>query len=143
MIRRSGSCLCGAVSVEGAVSTDVQACQCRQCQRWTGGGPLFAVRVKDLEVRGEDNIAAYHHSDHGERAFCRTCGTTLYWRLQGRAVAFIAPGLFDDQSDMTLTEEIFVDSRPAWLPPFKGVAQHTGAEMEAQLAAFLKKENTP
>lgn len=141
MAVRAGQCLCGAVRVEGAVSTDVQACQCRQCQRWTGGGPLYAVRVRDLTVTGQDSIGTYHHSDHGERAFCKTCGTNLYWRLQGRSIAFIAPGLLDDQSGMTLKQEIFVDNRPAWLPPHPGAAQHSEAEMKAQLEAFLEKES--
>lgn len=141
MSQRSGQCLCGAVRFTGDVSDEIQACHCQQCQRWTGGGPLYAVRVKNLELSGETAIHAYHHSDHGERATCKTCGSTLYWRLQGRSIAFIAPGLLDDQSGLTLTEEIFVDTRPDWLPPFPAAAQRTEAEMKAQLAAFLEKES--
>jgi hypothetical protein len=128
------------VAFEGDVETDIQACYCGQCQRWTGGGPLFAVRVRNLEITGETAIEAYHHSAHGERAFCRTCGSTLYWRMQGKPVAFVSPGLLDDQSGMTVTEEIFVDQRPDWFPAFVGAKQSTEAEMQAQLQAFLEKE---
>ncbi len=137
---RTGHCLCGAVTVKGDVSDAAQACHCRQCQRWTGGGPLYAVRIRGLEITGEDNIRAYNHSDWGERAVCETCGSTLYWKLQGRSIAFVALGLLDDQSGITITEEIFVDSRPDWLPPIEGATQRTEAEMKAQLAAFLEKE---
>lgn len=142
MSARTGGCLCGAVRFAADVADELQACHCTQCQRWTGGGPLYSVRVKNLDLTGEADINAYHHSEWGERASCRTCGSTLYWRLQGRSVAFVAPGLLDDQSGLTLTEEIFVDDRPEWLPPHAGAAQRTEAEMKAQLAAFLEKEKT-
>ncbi|SHH53637.1 Uncharacterized conserved protein [Marivita hallyeonensis] len=140
MALKTGQCLCGAVSFRGDVDETAQACHCTQCQRWTGGGPLFAVRVRDLELTGEDHIRTYNHSDWGDRAVCETCGSTLYWKLTGRSVAFVALGLVDDQSDVTITEEIFVDYRPAWLSPFEGATQRTEAEMKAQLAAFLEKE---
>ena len=137
---RTGQCLCGKVRVRGDVATEAQACHCTQCQRWTGGGPLYAVRIRDLELTGEDQIRSYNHSDWGERAVCGTCGSTLYWKMQGHGVAFVALGLLDDQSGITVTEEIFVDDRPAWMPPFEGAAQKTEAEMKAQLQAFLEKE---
>ena len=137
---RSGHCLCGAVTVRGDVSDTAQACHCQQCQRWTGGGPLFAVRVHDLELTGEDAIHAYDHSNWGRRAVCGTCGSTLYWKVQTGPVAFVALGLLDDQSGITIAEEIFIDSRPGWFPPFAGAVQRTETEMKAQLAAFLEKE---
>ena len=137
---RTGQCLCGAVKLRFTLpSTGFQACHCQQCQRWTGGGPLYAIRVDDLAIEGEEAIAAYHASQHGERAFCRVCGSTLYWRLQGKAVRFIAPGLLDDQSDLTLEEEIFVDHRPGWLPAADGASQSTEAEQHALLEAYLAK----
>ena len=138
-LKRRGQCLCGAVEFTGDISSEVQACHCRQCQRWTGGGPLYAVRVRNLDLTGETEITAYTHSDHGERASCRTCGSTLYWRLQGRAVSFVSPGLLDDQRGLTVTEEIFVDGRPDWIAPVEGAAQRTEAEMKAQLQEFLEK----
>ncbi|RZV99838.1 MAG: GFA family protein, partial [Rhodobacteraceae bacterium] len=76
------------------------------------------------------------------RAVCRPCGSSLFWRLQGRSIAFVAVGLLDDQSGLRLTEEIFIDNRPDWLPPREGAAQRTEAEMKAQLAAFLEKEKS-
>lgn len=140
---RTGQCLCGTVKFRADASSEAQACHCTQCQRWTGGGPYYAVRVRDLVLEGGDNIRSYAHSEWGERAVCGTCGSTLYWKLQGRSIAFIALGLLDDQSGITVTEEIFVDNRPDWIPPFEGAAQKTEAEMKAQLAAFLNKEKMP
>ncbi|MGB0496804.1 MAG: GFA family protein [Rubricella sp.] len=137
----TGGCICGAVRVEGHLAgTTVQACHCTQCQRWTGGGPLLSVRVSDLKITGEDAISSYRASDWGERAFCGTCGSTLYWRMQGRPIAYIAVGLLDDQSGLTVTEEIFTDTRPGWLPEWHGASQSTQAEELAKLHAFLEGE---
>ena len=138
---RSGGCLCGAVRVRATLpALDVHLCHCEQCQRWTGGGPLTAIRVKDVALSGEDMIGTYHASAHGERGFCKKCGTTLYWKMQGKSLAFLPVGLFDDQSGMKVTEEIFVDQRACWLGAHEGAAQHDEAEMQAQLQAYLAKE---
>lgn len=138
MMHRTGSCLCGAVSFRAKVGDGgIQACHCRQCQRWTGGGPLLSVRVTDLDIDGGERVAAFHASGWGERAVCGTCGSTLYWRMQGKPVAFLAVGLFDDQSGLTVTEEIFVDHRPDWLPAWPGATQSTEAQEKEKLREYL------
>lgn len=139
--KRKAQCLCGAVQITAHIKgPEIQACHCTQCQRWTGGAALMTVRVRRVEISGEDAIRHHHASDHGERGFCVTCGTTLYWRLQGRSVAFLPVGLFDDQTGFELSEELFVDDRAPWLPAWSGTTQHTEAELVAQLNAFLKGE---
>lgn len=138
--RRTGQCLCGAVKIRVTLpGASIQACHCTQCQRWTGGGPLFSVRAKDLEIEGEAAVATYRASAWGERAFCATCGSTLWWRMQGRPIAYITAGLLDDQSGLTVTQEIFVDHRPGWLPEWAGATQSTEAEELAELHKFLKE----
>ena len=138
---RTGGCVCGAVKVQARLPSDViQACHCGQCQKWTGGGPLYSVRVDELEIDGDHAIEAYHASVHGERAFCRICGSTLYWRMRDKPLKFITVGLLDDQSGLAVKEEIFVDYRPDWLPAHAGAAQSTEAEELAALAAYLEGE---
>ena len=137
---RKGGCLCGAVTFTARLpDMSVQLCHCNQCQRWTGGGPLSVIRVQDVEMSGADAIQSYHASAHGERAFCRSCGTTLYWKMQGRPVAFLPVGLFEDQSGFEVREEIFVDHRPDWLPAHASANQSDEATMHAQLNAYLEK----
>ena len=137
MALRSGSCLCGAVSFKADVSQKIQACHCIQCQRWTGGGPLYSTKATDIEISGGETVSNYHASKWGERVFCKTCGSTLWWKMQGEAVGYVSTGLLDDQSDLRVTEEIFVDYRPAWLPPFEGASQSTEAEELAKLDDYL------
>jgi len=139
MSLRTGHCLCGAVRITGRLpETGFEACHCTQCQRWTGGGPYFAIRIDDLTVEGAESVAVYHASELAERAHCARCGSPLWWRMQGRPVRTVALGLLDDQSDLHLSDEIFVDHRPAWLPATPGATQATEAEKIAELQAFLE-----
>ncbi|WP_300010801.1 GFA family protein [uncultured Roseobacter sp.] len=132
-------CLCGAVKFSARLpDTEIHACHCAQCQRWTGGGPLLTVRVQEVSTTGADAIRAYHASAHGERAFCGICGTTLYWKMQGHDIAYLPVGLFEDQSGLAVGDEIFVDHRPSWLPAWPEAAQRDEAEMQTELAAFLE-----
>ncbi len=134
---RHGGCLCGTVRFSARVEPEVQACHCIQCQRWTGGGPLLVVQAQELNLTGTEAIRTYRASEWGERAFCGTCGSTLYWRMQRRQISSLAVGLFDDQTGMRVTEEIFTDNRPDWLPHWPDAAQSTEVEELAKLAAHL------
>lgn len=140
MSHRTGQCLCGSVQFEARVEPDIQLCHCLQCQRWTGGGPLASVRVHDLKMTGEENVATFQASEWGERAYCKSCGSTLFWRMQGRPTSFVTVGLLNDQSGLVVTEEIFVDYRPEWLPPWANATQSTEAEEMAKLDAFLSPD---
>ena len=60
---RTGQCLCGAVKVKADVSHDVSACHCGQCQRWTGGGPLYSVPLSgEIEIDGKLTESAWQHA---------------------------------------------------------------------------------
>ena len=135
---RTGRCLCGAVSVRARlVNGEIMLCHCRQCQQWTGGGPLMSVDVSGLEIKGTDHIAHHHASEWGDRAFCRECGSTLYWAMRGKPTRSIAVGLLDDQSGLRVTDEIFVDHRPGWLPRWPDAAQSTQAQEFEKLTKVL------
>jgi len=138
---RQGGCLCGAVTVAAVLpQPDIHLCHCGQCQRWTGGGPLSVIRAVDIKMKGDDAIGRYHASGHGERGFCKVCGTTLFWKMQGKPLGFVPVGLLDDQSGLRVTEEIFVDRRACWLEAHAGASQQDEAEMMAALDAYLAKE---
>ncbi len=143
MTKRDGACLCGAVRIAGDFDDTLQACHCGMCQTWTGGGPLYAVRVKgDLQITGLEATQSYCASKWGERVFCGTCGANLWWKMQGKPVSFVAPGLFAGQGGLTLSEEIFVDHRAAWMAEAPGASQSTEADEKAKLEAYLKGQNT-
>ena len=143
MTQRTGQCLCGAVRVAGDFEDGIMACHCRQCQSWTGGSPLYTVAARGpVEVTGAEAVAAYRASTWGERGFCATCGSTLWWRMQGKPLSGVAPGLFAGQDGLAVTDEIFTDCRAGWTPPFDGARQSTEAEEMAKLEAYMKGQDT-
>ena len=141
MTQRTGRCLCGAVKVQAVLREPrIGACHCGQCQRWTGGGPLLSVPITDLTIEGQDHIHEFAVSEWGRRAFCRACGSTLFWRMADGPVRNMAVGLLDDQSGLAVTDEIFVDCRAPWLDPVAGATQSTEAEEFAKLRDYLESK---
>ncbi|KIC50171.1 hypothetical protein RA29_08475 [Tateyamaria sp. ANG-S1] len=118
----TGGCLCGAVRfVARNVPTTFGICHCESCRRWTGSA-LFEVSVQsdDLTWSGSDHIATRATSDWAERAWCKECGTNLYFRQTKEGEWFggtdLPLGLFDQPDVFNLTHEIFVDHKPSGIP---------------------------
>lgn len=113
----AGHCLCGAVRVTITdLPKEFGICHCKMCQRWTGLA-FAAVEVPDehVTVEGAEHVTAFRSSGLSTRSFCDTCGSTLWFRDDGRPSYEIPLGMLDDTSALTLTHEIFVDRRsPAW-----------------------------
>ena len=138
---RTGQCICGAVRFTCRLKhTEMHACHCTQCQRWRGGGPLINVSIETLDIEDETTVSEYRASTWGSRCFCRQCGLTLFWKMQGKAPKSLAVGLLDDQSGLTMKNEIFVDYRPCWLPVWADADQSTEAQEFAKLKDYLEGE---
>lgn len=141
--RATGACLCGAVRVDAVIGDAlITACHCGQCRRWTGGGPYFSTAVTDARIEGEESVGLHRASDWGERGFCRHCGTTLFWKMKDRPIHNLAAGLFDDQSGLEVTQEIFADRRPHWHTGWPDAPQSTEADELAKLNAYLEGDAT-
>ncbi|ROT95002.1 GFA family protein [Altererythrobacter sp. FM1] len=138
-----GKCQCGAVQVElTSTKQTVEACHCSMCRRLNGGGPLFSLagaKPDDLKVTGADHVSTYHSSEWAERAFCDTCGATLWYHLlPGEGHFSLSSGLFDLPEGYTLNEQIFIDEKPAWYDLAQDTPKKTGADIfaEAKEAGF-------
>jgi hypothetical protein len=130
-----GSCLCGSVRVVAKLkSNHVGVCHCSTCRKW-GGGPLFAVELgSDVEFDGTEHIAAFSSSDWAERGFCKRCGTHLFYRLKVDAFHAIPVGLFDNTDGWALTEQVFIDQKPAFYSFAQKTKDLTGEEVFAQFS---------
>jgi hypothetical protein len=108
----NGSCLCGAVALTAPDHTEVAACHCGMCRRWSGG-PLLAVHCgQNVTVTGMENVTVFKSSDWAERGFCARCGTHLFYRLV-QANEYVVPvGLFGDGLPFEFKEQIFTDHKP-------------------------------
>lgn len=129
----TGGCLCGAVTfVAENVETDMEACHCGQCRRWSGS-PIMAAGVGRVEFSGAEHLRRYDSSEWAERGFCRECGANLFYRLKQADKYVLWVGAFDDQAPFRLAGEIYVDDKP---PGYAFAGDHprmTGAEFLASI----------
>ena len=126
----NGHCLCGAVRFTSPDARAIGACHCGFCRRW-GGGPLLAVHCgADVRFDGSENIAVYASSSWAERAFCKHCGTHLYYQLLSTGEYFVPAGAFESD-DFDITSQIYVDKKP----DYYALANRTPMLTEAQVVA--------
>ncbi len=117
-MRKTGSCLCGAVSFEiDNIADTTTACHCGMCRKWSGGVYL-GLKAKQDKVRfkGKENVTTYTSSDWAERGFCKICGSSLFCRITAEGPHsgdyHFGLGTLDDPSGITLDEEMFIDQKP-------------------------------
>ena len=86
-------CLCGNVSLEVEHDKHVHACHCGMCRTWGSGATFSLIAAKPPKIDGEANIARYHSSEWAERAFCKNCGTHLFYHFLPNDSYFVFAGL--------------------------------------------------
>lgn len=135
-----GRCLCGAVRFEAEpAEAHSHACHCGMCRRWSGLAFVgVAVRPEAIRFEGEEAIATYRSSDWAERAWCRTCGTHLFYRVTApgptQGVRYLTLGLFDEPDAFPLTRELYIDRKPAAFAFAGERSRLTQAQTEALFA---------
>lgn len=116
-----GSCLCGAVRYEirGPIERSSN-CFCTMCQKQHGAasGAYANVASADLHfVQGEEMLTLYASSPGVRRGFCKVCGSTLTWQSDASSERnAVTLGTFDTPYEGKVTHELFIDTKPGWLP---------------------------
>ena len=115
-----GGCLCGAVAwrAQGPLFA-TSHCYCTQCQRQHGmAGSYGNVNAAGFHfTRGAEVITEYAKSAKGRCGFCSACGSMLYWRGVDTPERVALPlGTIDPAWTGTVTQEMFVEHKPEWLP---------------------------
>ena len=104
-----GSCLCGTVKFE--VKGDMRpiiACHCTQCRKQTGNYYTTTSALDaDLTITGADSITWYRASESAARGFCKTCGSALFWRADGRNETSILAGSIDGPTGLAVEGHIY------------------------------------
>ncbi|MBO6676834.1 MAG: GFA family protein [Rhizobiales bacterium] len=135
----TGRCLCGAVRFSAESSTyEVAACHCDMCRRWSAG-PFMELSCQNVRFEGEDSISRIRSSDWAERGFCNKCGSNLFYHIMESDEYQISTGLLDDQSQLHLALQVFVDRKPA----FYDFAQKTKELTEAEVFAMYAPDSSP
>lgn len=128
-----GRCLCGSVTITVPENKNVHACHCGTCVRWNGS-PLFSLSYQQkLDISGEDFIQCYQSSQWAERAFCKKCGTHLYYHSLGTNNYELSAGLFSAENEFTLEQEIYIDRKPSFYYLGNDVPKLTEKEFLAKL----------
>ncbi len=144
---RSGGCLCGAVRFSARLdSTGFGACHCPMCRRWTGSALLgMSVQTDQIDWTGAVHIATRQTSGWAMRAWCRECGSGLYFRVTAPGpyahLTELPIGLFDDANGLEMTNEIYIDHKPDSFA-YAGVGRTvmTRADCIAKFAALEERD---
>jgi hypothetical protein len=131
-IEAKGSCLCGKIEIQAmSMSSDIGACHCSICRKWSGG-PLLAVDCNtEVTISGEEYVSSYASSEWAERGFCSHCGTHLFYKLKQKNQYIIPVGLFNDTSKLNFDHQIFIEEKPDYYSFANETKNMTGEEVFA------------
>lgn len=130
----TGKCMCGAVKISAtAKKPSVVACHCDMCRRWSAG-PFMAVNCQSVTFEGDENIGRIRSSDWAERGYCTKCGSNLFYHLVDSSDHQISAGLFENQSMLRLSLQVFIDSKPQYYEFSNETKTMTAAEVIAAFA---------
>ena len=119
MTTRTGGCLCGAVRFElEAEPEGYGACHCGMCRKFSGGIELgIEVQPGEITWTADEMLRTYPSSEWAERGFCGTCGSSLFWRLTApgpiQGLMSVSAGALDSLEGLELTQEVYIDAKPA------------------------------
>lgn len=132
MTQLRGQCLCGNVRFHGTPvpGRGIGVCHCGQCRRWASG-PFLAMRFEGgVTMDADAALRWYASSEHGERGFCATCGSCLFWRSPGAGsdVAVNVSALPEDHG-LTIDEHIWIDDKPGFYDYADTARRRTAADV--------------
>ena len=118
--RATGGCLCGAVRYEvNDELRDVVVCHCVECRRYHGtSGAYTAVARDGLALEDPQERLRWfpgpNSATRGERGFCATCGSSLFWHSPDRPTISIAAGTLDGVTGLRTISHIWDMQRADW-----------------------------
>lgn len=108
-----GQCLCGAVryQLEGSIRP-VMACHCVQCRKSSGHYVAATqVETRNLSIEGEESLTWYQSSNKARRAFCKICGSQLFWRPTMGKVTSVMAGTLDGETGLVMNKQIYCENK--------------------------------
>ncbi len=115
----TGGCACGAIRYECNAKPIVMFnCQCRDCQRVSGGPYTAVVYVPAKAFKITKGSPHYYNTPseamgHNKRAFCPECGSRLFGGITEEGQGITASSL-DDPRLFHPQFEIFVSDAQPW-----------------------------
>lgn len=104
----NGQCMCGAVTVTATTSApDLRACHCEMCRRQNSFA-FVSIQADQQSIVIDGDMTVFKSSPWAQRAFCATCGSTIWYGMQTDTHRNLSAGLFGKTADV-LVQEYFVD----------------------------------
>ena len=116
----TGSCLCGKVTYEIQGPFKIfQYCHCSRCRKFTGSAHsanLFVPPDRFRWLSGEELVGRYElpEAKYFATAFCKNCGSSLPWHVQGGRNVVITAGTLDGDPGIKPKQNVFCGSGAEW-----------------------------
>jgi hypothetical protein len=90
----------------------VIVCHCRECRRWAGH-PWAATAALDDDLVVEGEALGWIESPESDtgarRGFCRSCGSSLFWKAAGSERISIAAGALDEPTGLRVVAHVYTN----------------------------------
>lgn len=119
-MKLAGGCACGAIRYETEATPGFSFhCQCRHCQRATGGGhaSAFVVKAAETTIRGDIRYfdRGCENGNTVSQGFCPGCGSPLMNRNSGYPESlYIHAATLDDPKNFSPNAVLFRESAQPW-----------------------------
>lgn len=138
MAELTGTCMCGETTLTITPAQEhVHACHCGMCRSWTSA-TFMGLEVVPGGLKHEGPVRTRQTSDWAERAWCDSCGSSLWYRVTAEGpysgVYHVAAGLFEGAAAFPLTEELCIDRKPSGFAFAGDRKRYTQAELMAMFA---------
>ncbi|MCC3861218.1 GFA family protein [Pseudemcibacter aquimaris] len=137
MSKKDGSCLCGKVTFTTTASKEhFGACHCAMCRKWSGA-PFMEIECgSDIEFSGTEYVSIFKSSEWAERAFCKNCGSHLYYKLLPTGSHYVSLGLFDGDISPEFSTQVFIDKKP----DYYNFKEETATMTEAEILEMMNSD---
>tara|TARA_R110002096_G_scaffold314987_3_gene509142 strand:- start:8041 stop:8454 length:414 start_codon:yes stop_codon:yes gene_type:complete len=115
-----GSCLCGEIAyeIEGPFKI-FQYCHCSRCRKTSGSAHssnLFVPPERFKWTKGEELLGRFEQPDakYFASTFCKQCGSSLPWAVQGGKNIVVTAGTLDDDPGIKPLWNVFWQSKAEW-----------------------------
>lgn len=115
-----GSCLCGKVTYEIQGPFKIfQYCHCSRCRKFTGSAHsanLFVPPERFHWLTGEEWVGRFElpEAKYFATAFCKNCGSSLPWHVQGGRNVVVTAGTLDEDPGIKPQHNVFCGSGAEW-----------------------------
>jgi len=93
------------------------------------GVPTTGFKV----TKGQNFITVVRTSDWADRAFCKACGSNIYYHARDHGEPTVTLGNLDDTSGLSVIRQYYIDNKPAGF----SIAEDTTTMTEAECIAHF------